>query len=220
MPGWSLYNYTFDNPLGFTDPDGRAPQGCCGGDTPYQVRQAMGQLQNQLTGIGNQLASVGNKILDGLASARDFVVDKVLGNDNIGMVLDATEIAGQPEVNLGGNKVLDAAGDAAGKISPVLNAAEGAKIMVNLVNGEPGSKQDAAKFVVELGVGATVPAASIPATVLMNDARTEGGLTNPDNHQQLSGAYSSSLDQTRAGNAHLQKAMEQARQQDPNPNNP
>lgn len=142
-------------------------------------------------------------MLAGRTTARDFIVDKVVGNDNIGMAVNAVETAGQPGLNVAG-KVMDLAGDLAGKVAPVLDVAEGAKIAVSVVNRDPGSVQDAAKFGVELAVGGTVPAASIPTTVLMNDAHTEGGLTNPDNHQQLSGAYSFSLDQTKTGNAHLQ----------------
>jgi hypothetical protein len=30
-PGWSAYNYTLNNPVVLTDPDGRSATGCCGG---------------------------------------------------------------------------------------------------------------------------------------------------------------------------------------------
>jgi hypothetical protein len=177
------------------------------GDTPYPIRQAMGQLKSQLTGLKNRIVGV-------FTAVRDFVVGDVIGNDNIGAVVDAAELAGQPSVNAGGNSALTELGKVAGKVGPVLTVAEGVKVMVNLDAGNPESVRDIAKFTVEVAVGATVPAASVPVTILLNNARKEGGLTNPDNHEQLSGAFSSSYDQTRAGNVHLQKALQQQKKKD------
>ncbi|MGB3547102.1 MAG: RHS repeat-associated core domain-containing protein [Saprospiraceae bacterium] len=201
----SPYNYVLNNPMLLVDPDGRMPKGCCG-DTPYPVRKAMGQLQSQLTGLKDRAVGA-------YKSIKNFVVDNVVGNDDISNVATSLEQAGDAKFNPSASQIMQTVGKEASKVGTILTVAEGVKIFNDFDSEKPESVQDAAKFTLETAAGAAVPAVSIPLNFLIRDARREGGLTNPKNHERLSGAYSSSFNQTKAGNMHLQKALQQQKKQ-------
>jgi hypothetical protein len=57
--------------------------------------------------------------------------------------------------------------------------------------------QDAAKFLFELGISVGVPAASIPANVLINTSRDGDVVTSPENIDRAAGAFESNINPAR-----------------------
>jgi hypothetical protein len=213
FPGHSPYNYVMGNPISLVDQDGKMPSGTGPGDIPYPIRKAMGQLESQLTGLKNKAVSIKNKAVSALASVGDFmtdnpvtnfIVDKVVGNDDIGNQVTYAETASDLSST---NSPLKSLGGVAKTAGPILQAAEGAKILYNFDSNSKESKGDLAKFLVESGAGIFVPAASIPANILIRDARN-GGITSPERTGEHVDALMSSWNNDQVANEHVRRANE------------
>ena len=185
FPHLSVYNYASNDPIKNIDLHGLQ------GVPNYMVEHVKDRIENAVQGTVDNISNA-------VQGAGNYIYDKIVGNDVIGNTVDGTELVTDNQKG----EIVETVAKGAKVLGPVLDVAEGAKIINDNMTAETSEQkdaagQDAAKFLLELGISVGVPAASIPANVLINTSRDGDVVTSPENIDRAAGAFESSISPAR-----------------------
>ncbi|MCG8332203.1 MAG: RHS repeat-associated core domain-containing protein [Chitinophagales bacterium] len=185
FPHLSVYNYASNDPIKNIDLHGLQ------GVPNYMVEHVKERIENAVQGTVDNISSA-------VQGAGNYIYDKIVGNDAIGNTVDGAELVTDNQKG----EIVETVAKGAKVLGPVLDVAEGAKIINDNMTAETSEQkeaagQDAAKFLLEIGISVGVPAASIPANVLINTSRDGDVVTSPENIDRAAGAFESSISPAR-----------------------
>jgi len=175
------------------------------------------ELKSRAEGIKTAIEQKINNAKEAIKDAGSRIYDKVIGNDDVGNSITATELATEHKESKIGNQL----NRGAKVLGPALDLAEFGKILTEAdmedeVSME-SSVQNAAKLGTEIGIGIIAPAASIPANILINNSRNGDVVTSPENIDRAAGAFESSRNQTKEGLKIFLELNVQKENEDENP---
>ncbi|MCR9102972.1 MAG: hypothetical protein NXI25_23670 [bacterium] len=150
------------------------------------------------TRIENAIKAAREDVSNAFEQAGNFIYDKVIGNDVIGNTIDGTELITDNQKG----EVVEKVAEGAKALGTIFTVAEGGKVLNDNLNAEtPEQKeaagQDAAKFLLELGISVGASAASIPANILINTSKDGDVVTSPENIDRAAGAFEQSINPAR-----------------------
>ena len=199
FPWVSTYNYAENEPIANIDLHGLQKVRYAHQEFQARVKNFSDRVESKIVNSSNSVKAGLNTVKNKINQVGNYLYDNVVGNDDIGNVVDAVEQTTEGR----SGEIMEKITKGAGNLGTVGDVAEGLKIMNEGINADTPEKeeaaaQDAVKLTVEVAISVGAPAVSIPANILINNSKDSGSVAHPANIDRAAGAFESSLNQNKS----------------------